>query len=508
MVMKASESSPPSAPTSLSPEIAGLLQRIVNGWVPVLPELGSTDKVEWGGHDLSAVPSIVTIENGWLLLNYSFSTADVDREVAMPLIDVHHRLNRSPIKGDLKQGWSFTTEETLRDGPRISMRDDTTAVAGGLKAYRWRATSGRQPRFWITRITPVHAASMSRNLMIELGSGGFSPGNLCLRGAATYYLVNTSHPHASDRFLVIERDPEGPDALDAVRDDFLALQFVLGERLRPDTFIGLSENGDVEAAVGMQLGMGRLEDAPGCPLVPTSVREAWQAAFFTRLSQKLRDAPELRLYIPLALYADVLEEHLDGAYLKLHVGLEAFAERVVSTRAVGNDPLVKSLPDWKAWVASKRGEIESLAFSSAQADKLINKLNSAPEHATASIVKQAFDGFGVKLSKDLKDEIRYRDVVAHTALMVKDERDREIARDLERIAKVRSMMVALVALAVGYAGPVLGWELDEYGNPKDLSLDGWRLDPDVRTEALRRFEAGSPGSAFRAMIRGSEPVEE
>ncbi len=425
----------------------------------------------------------------------------------MPLIDVQNSPNRLPIKGDLKQGWSFTTVETLRDGPRISTRDDTTTVAGALKAYHWRATSGRQPRFWITRITPLHAASMSRNLMIELGSGGFSSGNLRLRGAATYYLVNTSPPHARERFLVIERDPEGPDALDAVRDDFLALQFVLGERLRPDTFIGISENGDVEAVVGMHLGMGRMEDAHGCPLVPTSVREAWQAAFFTRLSQKLRDAPELRLYIPLALYVDVLDEHLDGAYLKLHVGLEAFAERVVSTRAVGNDPLVKSISEWKTWVASKRGEIESHAFNPAQVDRLINKLNSAPEHATASIVKQAFDGFDVKLSRDLKEEIRYRDVVAHTALMVKDERERNIDRDLERIAKVRSMMVALVALAVGYAGPVLGWTLDEHGSPEALSLDGWRLDPNVRTEALQRFEAGSPGSAFQAMIRGAEPVE-
>jgi len=61
-------------------------------------------------------------------------------------------------------------------------------------------------------------------------------------------------------------------------------------------------------------------------------------------------------------------------------------------------------------------------------------------------------------------------------------------RDFRRVALVRTMLVALIAKAVDYAGAINGWEVGQSGYP--VEPEGWwNVGDDDRLLAQRTFVA-------------------
>jgi hypothetical protein len=62
---------------------------------------------------------------------------------------------------------------------------------------------------------------------------------------------------------------------------------------------------------------------------------------------------------------------------------------------------------------------------------------------------------------------------------------------------VRSMLVALIALACGYRGAVVGWEHDYLGTPF-APEDWWKIDDEARAVAQQKWLAADDDDEDRA----------
>jgi hypothetical protein len=73
-----------------------------------------------------------------------------------------------------------------------------------------------------------------------------------------------------------------------------------------------------------------------------------------------------------------------------------------------------------------------------------------------------------------------RNQAVHRLLMNADDEHRDVERDLDRIAMIRTLVLAVLAKRVHYTGPILGWDgHDRFGSPK------WWV-PTADTPAARR----------------------
>jgi hypothetical protein len=137
------------------------------------------------------------------------------------------------------------------------------------------------------------------------------------------------------------------------------------------------------------------------------------------------------------------------------VALEAFATRLLRSQQHKDAPLVSDPSAWVAFVESISATIQEHAATGEDKATLLEKVKSARHRPTTSRVGEAFRKFGASLSRDEDREVRGRNRVAHAALM-SDPADRDVSRDHRRVRLVRELLVRLVALAVGYAGPIGG----------------------------------------------------
>jgi hypothetical protein len=190
--------------------------------------------------------------------------------------------------------------------------------------------------------------------------------------------------------------------------------------------------------------------------------------------------------VALVYYVESLWEHLDGAYLKLQVALEATADRWLRhIKAQPAPPLVPDFSAWTQWIDSHSGSLHSMAQPGKGA-QFIKKLLNQGRTPSTSKVALAFKYFAFALSSPLLDEVNGRNAVAHAALMSSAAAEsRDVDRDLDRVGTVRVLLTALTSLIIGYRGPLLGPDIrDEQIAPQDL----WSPDPQP-TNSLKRYIA-------------------
>ena len=77
-------------------------------------------------------------------------------------------------------------------------------------------------------------------------------------------------------------------------------------------------------------------------------QERWLPMFFSKLAQRLRD--DRGLLIPLTAYLDARVEHLDGAYLKVQVALEAFSRLLVEEHLASTKKPTVLVRDTAKWL--------------------------------------------------------------------------------------------------------------------------------------------------------------
>ena len=147
--------------------------------------------------------------------------------------------------------------------------------------------------------------------------------------------------------------------------------------------------------------------------------------------------------------------------------------------------VVKDKAAWKNWVTSKSAEIRELAAEGFE-NSLLNKIRGVYRLSTGRVVPSAFQAYNTILTPEMIAELEARDIMVHQGTMAPDGYDAD--RDFRRVAVVRTMLVALIARSVDYAGAINGWTVGQLGHP--LEPHGWwSVSEEDRQLALRTFSA-------------------
>lgn len=313
-----------------------------------------------------------------------------------------------------------------------------------------------------------------------LEGANFNRGNLSIRrvsrrGSLKYQ--DSKHKnlrlHGRHTWHVLDRSPKRAVALfecpspvldrEALSDDFVAMQFVFGGPCKMGFAVGLSQRGEVVAAMGLHFGFRPVKEGTGGdgPIVDRfDTVNRWIPVAFAALCKKMADDRASPLRVPLSGFLDAAGDHVDGAYMKIQVATEAFCHEL--PKPTGATTLVKDNAAWIKWVTAHKDEIEAHATDSEAARKLLGKARNALQFPSTDAVEDGLAFLQIALPLDLLDEVRGRNRSVHRFLM-SSERPRNVAADGLRVEKVKAVLTALVMKYAAYDGPIAGWERDETG---------------------------------------------
>lgn len=492
----------------ISPTLGALLERIVFereplSLAPLPPVVGGT----WGGLDLTGLWGPLTVVG-----------PDIEWEIA-PV----HGTDATPKLATIRRFVNERALLLLADGRRLSVGSGGWTKwhvrpqlgFGHVGAFSSWNIEGPTPARWVG---PLRGFRLSRgNLKVAASPTHFSWRGVRLEGNYTWHVVRPIGPdEADDAFVaVIEPSPTGPTSFDPwlLGIDFRALELTYGTPLQLDTLVALDEPGNVIGGAGPGLGGERRRAVSDGPV---TARGSWEPVLFRRLAHATRE-DELPWGVACAAVLDAgTDSTIDGAYLKLHVALEGFAAALLKNgrgrAASGDTPLRLLVHDkeaWKKWLQECEPSLRTFAVDEESLTKLRGKLQQAIQPPSSATVADALARLEPPLivCPRVLAELRDRNIPAHHGTMNRPGADYDVERDVERVDVLRTLMVALLARACGYDGPIVGWDRskDEAWKP----TPSWWPPPSPATveEAAVTFahERGkSPiarPQAFRSKIR-------
>lgn len=322
---------------------------------------------------------------------------------------------------------------TLQDGARVHaglahmQRLDKHAH---ISLHEWTWTTEVMPFAWIGRVEGK-LPSLGNLTLAERGAGWFvsKADGFCFSGRYTWYILQQTE--YTPALAVIDSSGTSLDR-EALKGDLFALELTLGGSIGLDYLVGCDATHNAVGAISV--GIFERRQSGYRPPVPHHFNHAqvWLPEFFRHLASKIATEGLEPLIIAISAYLDAQTDHLDGAYLKAHVGLEAFARRLVGGPA--SDPPVN--------------EEAGSAYSE-------------------EIVEATFHSKGITLPGEVRDELRKRKYAVHGYLM-NTTVEYDIDRDVRRREMIQTLIVALVAIHIGYKGPIYGY---------DIADDGGRMVP-------------------------------
>ena len=448
--------------------------------------LGRVEQFRYGDLDLSGSVQDLGLHNNRLKVTLE----GVRLAKVMPLS------TGGKLEGALEGGARFRGDMVLSMSRTMNVSQDTgVRAAVTMEAGAWTLTEGEAPSLWIGRLDGMSEINISGNLIVERRGPDWAIGghrrHFVLSGRYTYYLVQC---RVADPVwhLVVDTAGAGMPEIEALGRDFLAMEFVLGRQLRMPMLLGVDSG---RRTVACTLGIDRRRHLENHSFPPVPIERdngkwidvSWPSVFFERISATWRELPrsDRSYWLALDMYLDAMQLHLDFDYMRLQIGLEAFGFWRLHQQSQG-DPLdVNDRDAWEAWVRENKTAIRAHAKEGRE-DALVSKVKGACRLASGNVVPSAFLAYGLKLTKELRAELRGRDVVVHQGLMAPTGYD--VETDLRRVALVRTMLVALVARAVGYGGAINGWDVGELGYPVEQQ-DWWEVTEAARISASRTFIA-------------------
>jgi hypothetical protein len=345
----------------------------------------------------------------------------------------------------------------------------------------WSWETSTNPVAWVGTLLGAHFTR--RNLSVVERSSDRkvwrSASGLRLRGTHTWHVIGDGRGQPARVVVDAVTKPNAENFW----DDFRAMEFSLGASLLLDLLVGVDNEGRVVGAMGPHLGFHRTGERFSLPPVPDEVSDEhlWIPALFQKIAATLAREDD-RAYIAVAGYLDALVDHLDGAYLKAQVALEAYAKHVI-----GRDKppsLVADLDAWHRWATGTKPEIEKLARDADAAKILLNKVKNAFQGSSTARVPAALMSLGMAVPAEALAEVAKRNISAHDFVMT-HAKDRSIEDDVPRLRMVQSLLAGLVARAVGYGGPVYGWKQNRQG---EREVVNWWPASD-EPEATRHYQA-------------------
>ncbi|MBX7123957.1 MAG: hypothetical protein K1X42_17660 [Opitutaceae bacterium] len=331
-----------------------------------------------------------------------------------------------------------------------------------IDLYNWTWSTRATPWIWVGRL--CGKVPRTGNLSLVERGDGWSRAigtAYCMSGSYKWYIVPESESAQANQSSTLLVDPAGKSVTRAtLRSDLLALEFAFGGSLSLDYLVGLDHGRVVAGALSLgSIGRGATNYRPPVPHEYSDF-PLWGPEFFRLLAAKLRQDGLEPLIIPITAYLDSERDHLDGAYMKAQVGLEAFAKRV--TRHGSPALVVKDAKAWKQWASSLSTTIRAHLVDEKHLDAVLGKFIAAMHAPSGDLVRQALATHGITIPKHVADEIRKRNYPAHGFLM-NPTLAYDFDGDVRRLELVQTLLAALVACYVGYKGPLHGYDVNDDG---------------------------------------------
>ncbi|WP_437479136.1 hypothetical protein WME75_32550 [Sorangium sp. So ce1014] len=443
------------------------------------------------GSERSLIPRRLRVEGDMLLV-----TAEVDS----PDVSL-----RGTVLEDLR---GLHLEGTCEDGTRFSAR------VAAMLSLEWRTARivravlscddwtidrpAARPMLW-QGITDAELHSGRGNLRLTTAEGHVSEDDHCLRGQLyTYYLIRQQRDRRDVRWLLAV-DPRGATELDrdVFRRDLRSIAFCFGRPFRVGVLHGLREDGGPAGLVkiGAEEHLsGRRRALSPVPQRQGAAEASWPVALFEAISSYIArpGAREAALAEALASFVEALHEtSADGAALKLLRGALAAAKLVLDGKAVR----AADRKRWKSCV--QHDDMIKAQGRAALSNELLDALRRTERARASALISAAFSAVGLTLLREMDEAI----LSAASSVLGED----DVARPDERCTAILgSVLVALVAKAVGYEGPICGWERSPSEDSCDPAGAWWR----VRTSAgdlVGRFSADAPGHTGPRDVRALWP---
>ena len=364
-----------------------------------------------------------------------------------------------------------------------------------VQLHHWEWKGSGVPEFWVGRLRGYLPQSGNLHLLERYPTGAFEATSegFRLQGTYDWYFL----PTPRKRFHRVVVDPHGKTVeREALVRDVLAMQLSLGEGLELDYLTGIDRERRCVGAISVEH-FQRRSPRHRSP-VPDDVfgSALWVPEFFRRLAAKVGAEGLEPMVIAITSYLDAEADHLDGGYLKAQVGLEAFAQRLVGDGRA--ELLVRDEAAWRRWVNTLRPVIEEHIADAKRVAAVIGKFHSARFAPTGDLVQRAFAQSGIHLPSEVLAEIKNRNKPAHGFLM-NSVLEHDIDRDYRRLEMIQTLLAGLVALHVGYGGPLKGYDVDADG--RRPSPGWWPLSTsgeDAEVRFLAERASASPSTGVQA----------
>jgi hypothetical protein len=466
--------------TDLPPKVSRWVVRLASGWRPTAPTFAAVERVEWNGLDLKFANASSRFRDEQLLIELECGLHD-----DMPTSNA-----AAPLVAHLTDGGRFTSEESFFDSRGMHL---SPATGTGKSSFRctafdwaWRDAAGENPVVWFASVRGRYDGT----------------GNVAVRANGSVHYHGAWLEGASLRFFLLEREKSedlefdmlvfaptsGMLSAKELRMDQLALRFCLGQHLFVEQMIGVDADGRAVEVRGTHLGSPPRRGHRAAPAIPAHPRTAWIAPLFTKLSRAFSNRGEL--VTASTYYVEAVGRFLDSEYLEVQVALEGLAKALAEHDGVAEPQSVRDRSAWKKWVKDHDTEIRSHAPPGGE-KWLVDRIYEVVRRATGRLVADAFVRYGRPLGDEQQEIVGDRNAVAHTSSMTPDG-TYVVDRDIRKIRMVRSMLVALICVAVGYYGKIAGWDRDSEWSGFEAPEDWWPVAEEDAVAARAVFWAEVP----------------
>lgn len=423
----------------------------------------------WHGHDLA------TCATSALQLDADGSVAlDLQDPGFVAFADDGGAVENGPTRVTTSTG-TLTAPWVLLGSNKSSFEASAgTSSAATIHFEHWAWESGVAPIAWIGELegwAPAygnaridHGTRMKRAQILEGGG---------LRWFFSKRVVNTGRRSRDSSFVGIEVLDGDLDA-ERIFSSLRAVEFVLGTRCRLRHLVGVNEQGKPVSALALNHDRARLDGQIRPPLLSGYEGALLQDSFFRKLADAVNPKDVARTFLLTQSYLDSLEHHLDGGYLGLQVALEAFVKGL--SKKAKPRLRVRDEDAWLKLVEDLGTCVEQHAREKGDADVLRQVLRDARLESSSQRVTRFFDERGVELPSKVRKEIARRNHVAHEFLMNSNDDARNLDLDLARVTVVQTVLVAVLALHVGYVGPISS------GDQRETPCEWWPWHPTERAD--------------------------
>jgi hypothetical protein len=462
--------------------VADLLNRIAVEWVAPRFADRNISTLSWLGGDLSTQARRVQVRQQFLEITCSLPRMTVAEARAQFHDDVPFARRQGPLAGTTEDGLSFSASNAMATGSTQTIAGTEVEKRYFIRAFEWRVWNEKRPaRLWVA---PVDVNGPQLGNLLLSSARGSSWGNVRLTGASyTYYLLNLGSTK-SRTLLALDvggaRCPE-PSVL---RRELTYLSFAFGSSVSVETLMGVDDSGRFAGAVGGSF-VAKSPSVWWDSVVPMFDHPfTWFAPLFRKLCEfhaSQRDDEELAELVLAIWYllSSYREYAPDLRRTQVFVGLTCAARFIERSGSVLADPV-----RWEKWLSEHQDAFKDIAVGTENV--FLEQLKRAVTADNLTIINAALTRVGLKLPASIQNELQAAStsLTGHPLVVSADQ--------LDESAVLRSLLVALVASAVGYRGAIAGWHrVGDYFYWDRADESWWPVSREDEAEAELRYVAKS-----------------